>query len=65
MGCGGIALIIFNLSTRWALMFSLRLGRLVPEGKSRRYPLTRRLGGPESRSGRVEEEKNLFAPPEL
>jgi hypothetical protein len=31
---------------------------LYPQGKSSRYPLGRRLGGPQSRSGRVVEEKN-------
>jgi hypothetical protein len=29
-----------------------------PQGKSRRYPLDRRLGGTQSRSGRGGEEKN-------
>jgi hypothetical protein len=32
---------------------------LYPQGKSLRYPLDRRLGGPQSRSGRHGEEKNL------
>jgi len=31
---------------------------LYPRGKSLRYPLDRRLGGPQSRSGRGGEEKN-------
>jgi hypothetical protein len=31
-------------------------------GKSPRYPLDRRLGGPRSRSGRYGEEKNLALP---
>jgi hypothetical protein len=30
---------------------------LYPRGKSLRYPLDRRLGGPQSRSGRLREEK--------
>jgi hypothetical protein len=31
---------------------------LYPQGKNPRYPLDRRLGGPQSRSGRGVEEKN-------
>jgi hypothetical protein len=30
----------------------------LPQGKSPYYPLDRRLGGPQSRSGRSSEEKN-------
>jgi hypothetical protein len=33
----------------------------LPPGKSPRYPFYRRLGGPQSRSGRYEEE-NIFDP---
>jgi hypothetical protein len=33
-------------------------GQLYPQGKSGQYPLDRRLGGPQSRSGRGGEEKN-------
>jgi hypothetical protein len=36
---------------------------LYPQGKSPRYPLYRRLGGPQSRSGRGGEEKNSQPPP--
>jgi hypothetical protein len=36
-----------------------RPGRFTPRGKSPRYPLDRRLGGPQSRSGRSGEEKIL------
>jgi hypothetical protein len=32
------------------------------EGKSPRYPLDRRLGGPQSRSGRGNEEENFLIP---
>jgi hypothetical protein len=35
----------------------------LPQGKWPWYPLDRRLGGPQSRSGRGSEEKNSQAPP--
>jgi hypothetical protein len=35
----------------------------LPQGKSPWYPLDRRLGGPQSRSGRGGEEKNSHPPP--
>jgi hypothetical protein len=34
----------------------------LPPGKKPRYPLERRLGGPQSRSGGCGEEKNLTMP---
>jgi hypothetical protein len=34
-------------------------------GKSQGYPLDRKLDGPQSRSGRCGEEKNLFPLPEI
>jgi hypothetical protein len=37
--------------------------QLYPQGKSPRYPLDRRLGGPQSCSGCSGEEKNSQAPP--
>jgi len=37
-------------------------GALPPWGKSSRYPLDRRLGGSQSRSGRGGEEKEILAP---
>jgi len=36
---------------------------LYPQGKSPWYPLDRRLGGPQSRSGRGGEEKNYELSP--
>jgi hypothetical protein len=48
---------ILDLGTRWSGSFRPQL--LYPQGKSPRYPLDRRLGGPQSRSGRYGEEKNL------
>jgi hypothetical protein len=35
----------------------------LSQGKSPRYPLDRRLGGPQGRSGRGGEEKNSQPPP--
>jgi len=35
----------------------------LPPGKKNRYPLDRRLGGPQSLSGRGGEEKNSQPPP--
>jgi hypothetical protein len=37
----------------------LHASAALPRGKSPQYPLYRRLGGPQSRSGRLEEEKIL------
>jgi hypothetical protein len=42
----------FNLGTRWGGWSTPRPGRFNP-GKEIRYPLYRRLGGPQGRSGRV------------
>jgi hypothetical protein len=55
---GGIAPRILDLGTRcrWVVSFTIRL--LYPQGKSPWYPLDRRLGGPQSRSGHSGEEKN-------
>jgi hypothetical protein len=41
---------------------SFTLQPIYFQGKSPWYPLVRRLGGPQSRSGRSGEEKNIFAP---
>jgi hypothetical protein len=41
----------------------LHAAAALPQGKSPRYPLDRRLGGPQSRSGRGGEEKNSHPPP--
>jgi hypothetical protein len=35
----------------------------LPQGKNPLYPLDRRLGGPQNRSGHDGEEKNSHAPP--
>jgi hypothetical protein len=41
----------------------LHLSRFTAKGESPQYPLDTRLGGPQSRSGRVVEEKNSQLPP--
>jgi hypothetical protein len=50
-GSRGIAL-LFNLGARWGGWSTPRPGRFTA-GKELRYPLYRRLGGPQDRSGRV------------
>jgi hypothetical protein len=47
---------ILDLGTRWRWVVSFILRPLYP-----RYPLGRRLGGPQSRSGSCGEEKNVSA----
>jgi hypothetical protein len=47
------------LSTRWKCVVSFSPLPLYPQGKSPRYPLDRKLGGPQSRSGRYGEENKL------
>jgi hypothetical protein len=47
--CIGPYFLDLGTSWRWVVSFTLRL--LYPRGKSPRYPLDRRLGGPQSRSG--------------
>jgi hypothetical protein len=57
-GSGGIAPRILDLSTRWRRVISFTPRPLYPLGKNPRYSLVGRLGGPQSRSGRGDEEKN-------
>jgi hypothetical protein len=52
-----------DLDTRWMWVVSFTPRPLYPLGKSPWYPLDRRLGGPQSRSGRGGEEKNSQPPP--
>jgi hypothetical protein len=51
-GCGSISINFLDLRTRqsWVVSFTPRL--LYSHGKSLRYPLNRRLDGPQSRSER-------------
>jgi hypothetical protein len=51
---------ILDLCTRWRWVVNFTTRRLYPRLKSPRYPLDRRLDGPQSRSGRCRAKKNLF-----
>jgi hypothetical protein len=62
-GSGGIVPRIFNIGTRWRWVASFTHQPLYPRGKSPLYPLHRRLGGPQNRSGYGGEEKNSHSPP--
>jgi hypothetical protein len=55
---GGISPRILDLGTRLRWVVSFTTQPLHPQGKSTWYLLERRLGGPQSRSGHVGEEKN-------
>jgi hypothetical protein len=57
-GSGGIAPHFLDLGTRWRWVVSFTPLPLYLEGKSPWYPFDRRLGGPQSRSGRGGEKKN-------
>jgi hypothetical protein len=57
-GSGGIAPLILDLGSRWRWRVSFTPRPLYPQGKSPWYPLDRRLGGPQNRSGSGGEEKN-------
>jgi hypothetical protein len=59
---GAIAPRILDPCTRWKWVVSFTPRPLFPQGKSPWYPLDRRLGGPQSRSGRGGEEKNSQPP---
>jgi len=51
------------MKTYRALDEAFTPGPLYLQEKIPRYPLDRRLGGPQSRSGRGDEEKNSQPPP--
>jgi hypothetical protein len=60
---GGIALSILELGIRWRSVVSFTYRPLYPHGNSPWYPLYRRLGGLQSRSGRgCEENKSQPLP---
>jgi hypothetical protein len=55
---GGIAPCILELGTKWKRVVSFTPRPIYPQGKGPWFPLDRRLGGPQSRSGRGGEDKN-------
>jgi hypothetical protein len=55
---GDIAPSILDLGSRWRSVVSFTPRPLYPQGKSPWYPLDKKLGGPQSRSGGGGEEKN-------
>jgi hypothetical protein len=58
-GSGGIALLFFGHGTRRSEESATRPRRSLPPGKTR-YPLYRRLGGPQGRSGQL---RRISPPP--
>jgi hypothetical protein len=58
-GSRGIALLILNLGARMGWVVSTKPRLPLPSGKTR-YPLYRRLGGPQGRSGQV---RKISTPP--
>jgi hypothetical protein len=58
MGERCIEPVFFDLGTSWRWVVSFTPRPLYPRGKSPRYPLDRRLGGPQGRSRRLE--KRIF-----
>jgi len=59
-GSVGITPRILDLDTRWKCMVSFTRRPLYPHGKKPWYPLDRRLGGSQWRSGRGGKEKMTF-----
>jgi hypothetical protein len=60
----GTVLCIFDFGTRWRWVASFTFQPLYPQERVPRYPLDRRLDGPQSLSGRGVEERNSHSPPE-
>jgi hypothetical protein len=52
--------LILDLGTSWRRVVSFTPHLLYPRGKSPHYPLDRRLGGPQNRSGRYGEKSFLY-----
>jgi len=59
----GIVPRILDLGTRWRWVFSFTPRPLYTQGNRPRYPLDRRLGGSQFRSGRGGKENNSQAAP--
>jgi hypothetical protein len=64
-GSAGITPRIFGLGARWGEWSASRPGHFTPKERAPQYPLYRKLGGPQSRSGRGGEEKNSQPPLEI
>jgi len=64
-GSGGIDPRILNLGTRWRWVVCFTPRPSYPRRKIGRYPLDRKLGGPQSRSGRGGEGKNSQPLPDI
>jgi hypothetical protein len=65
-GSGGIEPCILDLGARWRWVVSFTSRPLLySQGNSPWYPLDRKLGGPQNRSGRGGEEKNSQPLPRL
>jgi hypothetical protein len=65
LGSGDISPHIFDLGTTWSWVGSFTIRPPYPQRKSPCYPLERRMGGPQSRSGHGGEEKNSQTLPGL
>jgi hypothetical protein len=59
LGSGSIAPRVLGLGIRWRWVVSFTTRPLYHQGKIPWYPLDRRLGGPQSRSGRGDKRKFL------
>jgi hypothetical protein len=59
MGSGCIEPHFLDLGTSFKVSGQLHAPPALPPGKGPRYPFDRRLGGPQSRSGRFGEDKIL------
>jgi hypothetical protein len=59
LGSEGIAPRIIDLGTRWRWVVSFTPRSFDPQGERAWYPLDRRLGGHDSRSGHGGEKKNF------
>jgi hypothetical protein len=57
-GSGSVASRILDFDNRWRWVISFSPRPLYPQGKILWYPLDRRLGGPQCRSGHGSEAKN-------
>jgi hypothetical protein len=64
-GSGGIVQRILDLGTRWKWVVSFTPRPLYHQGESPWYPLDRKLGETQSRSGRGGEKKNSQSLPGL